>query len=217
MKDVLDLVRLAQLRDWRSEDPLAFEIFVKQMSAGKVVHIVQETAAIDWHAELPSSARILPSVPDDPDPVVPLLIITDRMLGRRLEVDRLAVLRPPSLTLGVACRREITSEELEEAFRLMCREEGYSPRSLTAVGASARRKEHHALEDFADRRKLPMLYYPESSFLRAPWENPGKMAGTCAVSALLAAGVRAPIVTSKPYFGKLTLSLARRHPPASLK
>jgi len=210
MAELLDLVLLAEQREWRSEDPLALTVVAQHLRTQKPVVIVQEIGARDWHQQLPATATVLDEVPVDPDPAVALLIISDRSIRPRPDVDRLAILRPPTLTLGVACQRNVTQEDLDEALRELCRREGFSSMSLAAVGASARRKQHGGLEEFAEKRRLPLLLYPEQTLSRSPWEKPGKMAGTCVISAILAAGVSEPVVESRPFFGKLTMALARR-------
>jgi cobalamin biosynthesis protein CbiG len=101
-------------------------------------------------------------------------------------------------------------DDLEEAVRQLCRREGFSPLSLTAVAASARRRDFPALEAFAERRRLPMLYYADAVLQRAPGASPGKLARTSTPAAILAAGATEAVVPSRAYFGKLTLALARR-------
>lgn len=222
MPEFLNLTQWAEQRGWRAEDPLALTIVSQHLNANKPVVIVQEIGAKDWHQRLPDTATILSEVPSDPDPAIALMIITDRAIRPLPDVDRLAILRPPSLTLGVACQRKVTHEDLDEAFRLLCRREGFSGLSLTAIGASSRRKRHEGLEEFAEQRRVPLLLYPDVTFGRMPLAAnsaietgppvpaPGKMAGTCIASALLAAGTMQPLVKSTPLFGKLTLALARR-------
>ena len=120
------------------------------------------------------------------------------------------ILRPPTLTLGVASRRDLTLEDLEEAVRLFCRRCGYSAQSVMAVAASARRRELNALDEYAEKLKVPLLLYDDAILKRSPWTAPGKIAGTCVVSAILAAGAREPLVNSTPFFGKLSLAMGKR-------
>jgi cobalamin biosynthesis protein CbiG len=204
------LIQLARQRDWKPEDPLALAIVARQVHTGQPVIVVQLEGARDWLAGLPASVTVLEEVPSNPDPAVAFLLITDQTGRAPRNLDRLAVLRPPTLTLGVATRRVIAPDDLEEAFRQLCRREGFSPLSLTAVAASARRKDGPVLDEFAERRRVPMLYYPDAMLQRSPWGSPGRMAGTCVVSAILAAGATQPIVPSRSYFGRLSLALARR-------
>jgi cobalamin biosynthesis protein CbiG len=210
MAGALDLIHLAEQRSWRAEDPLALTIVAQHLNTQKSVMIVQEIGAKDWHQQLPATAIICDEIPVDPDPAIALMIITDRAIRPLPDVDRLAILRPPTLTLGVACQRRVTQEDLDEAFRLLCRKEGFSALSLTAIGASARRKRHEGLEEFADKRDVPLLLYPDLTLSRSPRSLKSKMAGTCVASAILAAGVVEPLIESKPFFGKLSLALARR-------
>ncbi|HQR06363.1 MAG TPA: cobalamin biosynthesis protein [Gemmatales bacterium] len=206
MPTPIPLMQHAQQRGWQPDDPLALEIIAKLIDRQPVT-IVQQAGSRAWVSE---DMTILDDVPHNPDPAVPLVIISDRLLGPRPEVDRLVVLRPPTLTLGIASRCDLKLDELEEAARLLCRRSGFSLQSVMAVAASARRRHVCALDDYAEQLKVPLLLYDDAVLKRTPWTAPGKMAGTCAVSAILAAGAREPVVQSMPFFGKMTLAMAKR-------
>jgi len=207
MLSSIPLMQHAQQRGWQPDDPLALEIIARLIDRQQPVTIVQQAGSHAWVSE---TMTVLDEVPHDPDPAVPLVIISDRLLGPRPEVDRLVILRPPTLTLGIATRRDLTLDELEEAARLLCRRSGFSSQSVMAVAASARRRHLSVLDDYAEQLKVPLLLYDDAVLKRTPWAAPGKMAGTCVVSAILAAGVRKPVVQSTPFFGKMTLAMAKR-------
>lgn len=203
------LVQLAQQRGWKPDDPMALEI-ISRLMGQQPVAVVQQAGYRAWQETVPETVTLHTELPAEPDPTIPLIIITDRLVGPRPEVDRLVILRPPTLTLGIASRRELSLEELEEATRLFCRRAGYAAQSLMALAASTRRRQLGALEDYAEQLKVPLLLYEDTVLQRTPWTAPGKIAGTCAVSAILAAGVREPLVHSTPFFRKMTLAMARR-------
>ncbi len=202
------LAQHALQQRWLPDDPLALEVIARLVEREQPVALVQQAgASLQGLPEHISYARDMPS---DPDPSIPLVIISDRLLGPRPDVDRLLILRPPTLTLGVASRRDISYDDFVEAVRLFGRRTGYSQQSIQAVAASARRRSAGFLDDFADKLQVPMLFYDDRILTKTPLATPGKMAGTCAVAAILAAGVTAPLVSSTPFFGKMTLALARR-------
>lgn len=209
MPTPFSLVQHAQQRGWKPDDPLALEIIARLMEQQPAL-VVQQAGSRGWQETLPETVTVVEEVPAEPDPAVPLVIITDRLLGPRPDVDRLVILRPPTLTLGIASRREITLEELDEAARLFCRRSGFSLQSVMAVASSARRRQLAELEDYAEKLRVPLLLYDDAVLRRTPWTAPGKMAGTCAVSAILAAGTREPVVGSTPFFGKMSLAMAKR-------
>jgi cobalt-precorrin 5A hydrolase len=211
-----DLELLAQQRGWKAEDLLALSILARLMKSGQPVSVVQLAGARDWLAAAPPHVTVLDNLPTSSNPDAALLVITDRTGLPRPDVDRLAVLRPPTLTLGIASRRLLEPDDLDEAFRQLCRREGYSPLSLSAIGVSARRKNMPDLEDFAERYKVPLLYYADAILARSPLPPRGRIAHTCAAAALLAASTTEPLVTRQPYFGRLTLSLARRRSASPL-
>ena len=172
MEGFADLERLAHQRGWKAEDPLGLSVIARMVKSGQPVTIVQTAGNRDWLAAPPPHVSILDDPPLDPNPAAALLIITDRAGWPRPDVDRLAILRPPTLTLGVASRRLLEPDDLDEAFRQLCRREGYSPKSLSALAASARRKHAIDFEDFADRHQVPVLYYADAILARSPLAAP---------------------------------------------
>ncbi len=202
------LAHLAEQKRWLPDDPLALDIIAKLIEREQPATVVQQAGT--RLQELPEHLAFVQEVPADLDPTVPLVIITDRLLGPRPDVDRLVILRPPTLALGVASRRDLNYDDFLEAVKLFTRRSGYSQQSIHAVAASNRRRSTGFLDDFADKLQVPMLFYDDRILTRTPLPAPGKMAGTCAVAAVLAAGVTTPLVSTTPFFGKLTLSLAKR-------
>lgn len=209
MPTPVSLVQHAQQRGWKPDDPLALEI-ISLLIEKQPVMVVQQAGSRGWLESLPESVTVVKEMPREPDPAIPLVIVTDRLIGPRPDVDRLVILRPPTLSLGIATRRELTLDELEEATRLFCRRAGYSLQSVMAVAASSRRRHLGALDEYADKLEVPLLLYDDAVLRRTPWTLPGKIAGTCAVSAILAAGTREPAVGSTPFFRKMTLALGKR-------
>lgn len=199
----------AHQHGWKPDDPLALEIIARLIEQQPVT-VVQQAGARGWLQMLPETVATMDELPRDPNPLVPLIIITDRLIGSRPDVDRMVILRPPTLSLGIATSRRLTLEELEEAARLFCRRAGYSIQSVMAVAASARRRSLGVLDEYAEQLRVPLLHYDDAVLKRTPWTAPGKMAGTCAVSAILAAGTREPAVSSTPYFGKMSLAMGKR-------
>lgn len=208
MPTPFQLAQHAQQRRWLPDDPLALDIIARLIDQEQPVTIVQQ-AGSNLPA-LPEHVQHVTDVPSNPDPAVPLVIVSDRLLGPRPDVDRLVILRPPTLALGIASRRDLALEDLQEAVRLFCRKAGYSQQSIMAVAASARRRSLLTLDDYAEHWGIPLLLYDDQVLTRTPLPPPGKLAGTCAVAAILAAGVTAPVVHSTPFFGKMSLALARR-------
>lgn len=208
MAEPFPLVKHAAQQRWLPDDPLALEVIARWLERGDPVTIVQQAGK--RLTSLPDTVQVVDAVPVDHDPARPVVIISDRLLGPRPEVDRLVVLRPPTLALGIACRRHLELDDLKEAVRLFSRRSGYSQQSIMALAASSRRRELAALEDLAEQLQVPLLLYDDPILKRSPLPAPGKVAGTCAVAAILAAGVTTPLIQGTPFFRLMTLSLARR-------
>lgn len=148
-----------------------------------------------------------------------LLVISDRVVPQPpadLEQATL-VYRPPSLTVGVGCRRGVSREEVEGCVNELFAHHRLSPVCITALASATLKKHEQGLVDFAEQREIPFLTYaPDKLAIVGPVPTPSEkvrskigIAGVCEPAAMLAAGVRELVVT-KTVFRRLTLAVARR-------
>jgi cobalt-precorrin 5A hydrolase len=160
-----------------------------------------------WNALLAISDRVLPALPAG-------------LEGRTL------VYRPPTLVLGIGCRRGVTREEIEECVAALFDRHGLSQSCITAAASAALKKNELGLIDFAEERQIPLLTYTADKLaLIKPLPTPSEqvrtkigVAGVCEPAALLAAGARELLVT-KTVFRRVTLAVARRsvQPPGTVR
>jgi cobalamin biosynthesis protein CbiG len=127
------------------------------------------------------------------------------------------VYRPPTLALGVGCRRGVPCAEIEELFQEVCRTEGVSPLSLGAVATASLKADEPGLQEFAARHGVPLqAFTPEELERVGPLPTPSEtvrarvgVAGVAEPAALLAAGAR-DLVMPKRRGRRVTMALARR-------
>jgi cobalamin biosynthesis protein CbiG len=145
-----------------------------------------------------------------------LLAITDLALPAA-DLYPTIVYRPPSLMLGVGCRRGVSCAEIEALFQHVCRTRGFAPLSLGAIATATLKVDEPGLNEFAARHDVPLLTFSLKELAQvADLPTPSErvrakigIAGVAEPAALLAAGTRA-LVMPKHRGERVTMALARR-------
>jgi cobalamin biosynthesis protein CbiG len=156
-----------------------------------------------------------------------LLMISDRALPMP---DRgpVVVYRPPTLVLGVGCRRGVPCEEIEAFFQELCGTEGLSPLSLGMVATASLKADEPGLLAFARSHEVPLRAFAvEELAAVGPLPTPSEVvrahvgvAGVAEPAALLASGALSPsaacglatpsLLVTKRRGRRVTMALARR-------
>jgi cobalamin biosynthesis protein CbiG len=145
-----------------------------------------------------------------------LLVISDRAL----EVEGhgpAVVYRPPTLVLGVGCRRGVPRAEIAELFQQVCHDEGVSPLSLGVVATAVLKLNEPGLVEFAAGQGAPLWAYTLTELAGVgPLPTPSEtvrarvgIAGVAEPAAMLAAQSRS-LLMPKRRGGRVTMALARR-------
>jgi cobalamin biosynthesis protein CbiG len=127
------------------------------------------------------------------------------------------IYRPPTLVLGVGCRRGVPCVEIETMFHELCEVHGYSPRSLGVVATASLKEHEPGLRQFAAERGVPLRAFSLEELaavgpLPTPSENVQAkigIAGVAEPAALLAAATDTLLVP-KCSGPRITMALARR-------
>jgi cobalt-precorrin 5A hydrolase len=211
-----NLLHLGRAWGWKPDSVMALERLTDAAVARKPIAVYQDAGRTNWAEGLGGWPEHFYRI--DAWPVAGMwdgvLVISDRQWPVPSEHLRAttAILRPPSLTLGVACRRYVTTEELVECVQALFLRHQLHLNSLAAVATVQIRRNETALVDFTDERALPLLTYPAER-LHAMLKHHGRpgthLAGTCQKAALVAAGTTEILVPTTP-FARLTLAVARR-------
>jgi cobalamin biosynthesis protein CbiG len=218
--DVLGLPALDLVgRDWgwkieRRED------LTRVMAAavrGEAIAVYQDAGRRDWwkpFGDWPESFHHVPGIPESPWAGV--LLITDRAL-LSLPPEPVVVYRPPTLVLGVGCRRGVPWEEIEELFQRLCVTQGFAPLSLGLVATADIKKDEPGLREFASRHEVPVRAFSlEELAAVAELPTPSEavrarigIPGVAEPAALLGAGTKWLLVP-KCRGRRVTMALARR-------
>jgi cobalt-precorrin 5A hydrolase len=84
------------------------------------------------------------------------VVITDK----ELYLPQLHIyLRPPTLSIGIGCRKGVTSSQIGNAIKEACRKIGRSRHSIAIMGSSVVKQEEIGLLATAQQMELPMQFY----------------------------------------------------------
>jgi cobalt-precorrin 5A hydrolase/precorrin-3B C17-methyltransferase len=119
-----------------------------------------------------------------------------RVTDRAVEVDeRTAVLRPPSLVLGLGASRGVSADEVEQLVHRALADAGLSAASVAAAATVDAKAEEAGIVEVCRRHGWPLTTYPAADLAEVdvpnPSDEPAKVLGTPSVaeaSALLHSG-----------------------------
>jgi cobalt-precorrin 5A hydrolase len=184
---------------------------------GEPVGVYQTAGREDWwtvFGDWPPTFQRLESPTEGSWAAV--LVISDRSLAGNLPYPTV-IFRPPSLVLGVGCRRGVPCLEIETLFEYLCRTREFSPLSLGVVATASLKAEEPGLVEFAARQGVPLVSFSIVELGRvADLPTPSEkvraklgIAGVAEPAALLAAGAK-ELLLPKCRGGRVTMALARR-------
>jgi cobalt-precorrin 5A hydrolase len=145
-----------------------------------------------------------------------LIVISDRSIPLA-EQPPTVLYRPPSLVLGVGCRRGAPWAALEELFQSVCRKSGLSPLSLGMVATISLKADEPGLQEFAARHGVALRCFLPDELARVPGiPTPSErvrskigVAGVAEPAAMLAANTSF-LILPKLRSQNVTMAVARR-------
>jgi cobalt-precorrin 5A hydrolase / precorrin-3B C17-methyltransferase len=158
----------------------------------------------------------LPPLPVGEDGVH-ALAVTDRLVG----LDALtAVLRPPSLVLGIGASSGVDPDELEALVDRTLADAALSAGSVTAVGTADAKAAEPGLLEVCARRGWALTTFPSEQLAGVavpnPSEHPLRAVGTPSVAEAAALLLGDELVVEKTKSAMATVAVARRRPRGRL-
>jgi cobalt-precorrin 5A hydrolase/precorrin-3B C17-methyltransferase len=147
------------------------------------------------------------------------LLVTDRVVA---EGDRTAVLRPPSLVVGVGASRGVGADEVLAIVETALAEGGLSPKSVAALATVDAKADEAGIVAAAERLGVPLETYGAEVLAGIAVPNPSAAplaaVGTPSVAeaAALAAAPGGELVVQKRKSAMATAAVARRRPRGRL-
>lgn len=217
--DVLGLPSLDLIgrhRGWKIENPVELKTVSAAMVRGEPIAVYQEAGALNWWQDFgpwpPTFQRLTTWLPGRARCAI---VISDRLLPHG--DGSILLLRPPSLVLGVGCRRGVPCAEIEAMFQAVCRQHQFSPLSLGAVATVSLKGDEPGLLEFAHNHAVPLQCFTLAELARVPnlpspsarvLEKIG-IAGVAEPAALCAAQATT-LLLPKQKGERITMALARR-------
>jgi cobalt-precorrin 5A hydrolase len=201
---------------WKMEDGSAVLAVYAAVVRGDPVAVYQDAGDPDWWQEFGGWPASFVRVERWPAPdFAAALLVSDRLLPPS-SVPALTY-RPPTLVVGVGCKRGVPCAEIEELFHQVFRDHGLAPLSACCVATASLKADEPGLIEFAARRDLPLRVFSPAELARVgPLPTPSEvvrarvgLAGVAEPAALLAAGAR-ELVVPKQRGRRVTLAVARR-------
>jgi cobalamin biosynthesis protein CbiG len=210
----LDLV--GRSRGWKIERDSRLTEVTAAMVRGEAVAVYQDAGNRDWSSEFGDWPANLQRIKTWPQGHWAGLIVISDLWCRAFPYPTL-IYRPPTLVLGVGCRRGVPCAEIDALFQYVCRTRGFSPLSLGMVATATPKANEPGLREFAATHGVPLRAFSleeiaDVADLPTPSEKVREKLGVAGVAepaAMLGAGTT-QLLTPK-YTGKrVTMALARR-------
>ncbi|MEV4662790.1 precorrin-3B C(17)-methyltransferase [Micromonospora echinofusca] len=146
------------------------------------------------------------------------LLVTDRVVPLD---DRTAVLRPPSLVVGVGASRGVPADEVRDLLARVLAEAGLSPASVRHLASADIKADEAGVQAGADALGVPLVTYPAAELAAVDVPHPSEVVraavGTPSVAeaaALLGGG--AELLVPKTATAMATVAVARHAPRGRL-
>lgn len=209
---------IGQAWDWKIEQREQLTKVAAAAVRGENIGVFQQAGRRAWWRPFgawPANFQLIPSWPPQGS-WAGVLAISDQYLPASNRYPTV-VYRPPSLVLGVGCRRGVPCPEIEALFQHVCQSRGFSPLSLGIVATASLKANEPGLVAFAAHHGVPLRSFALEELARVPdLPTPSEqvrakigIAGVAEPSALLAAST-SQLLMPKYRGQRVTMALARR-------
>jgi cobalt-precorrin 5A hydrolase len=203
---------------WKIEQPENLTRVAAAVIRGENIGVWQTVGRRDWwqpFGSWPPTFQTITTWPPEGN-WAGLLVISDRQVSV-IEHCPTLIYRPPTLVLGVGCRRGVPCAEIEGMFQDLCRTQRLAPLSLGAVATAAIKAGEPGLQEFARHHEVPLVSFGIDELARvAPLPTPSETVkakigiyGVAEPAAILAAGTTTLIVP-KCRGQRITMAVARK-------
>jgi cobalt-precorrin 5A hydrolase len=146
------------------------------------------------------------------------VFVTNRALPPQVRPERLLVLRPQNLILGIGCNSGTSAEEIGALVRLQLKRLFLSPFSVAAVASAVAKEQEAGLRAFAAEQEWPLRFYTSEELNGVTAPSPPSphalsaigAAGVAEPAALLAAGSGSRLLLKKVKSGNVTLAIVEK-------
>ena len=194
---------LAKENGWLIEDLTRVKVLNALLLEGKEIAVVDHGSAVRRYC----AGKGLLSFHEDFDAALEsgasgLLFVTNRVIAPRQNSDKLLVLRPLNLCLGIGCNRGTSAAEIESVVREHLERLELSMRSVKCIATAQAKGDEAGLLEFAAACGKPVLLYESDQLNSVDAPSP---ASDHAFAAIGAKGVAEPAALLASGGGRLLL------------
>jgi cobalt-precorrin 5A hydrolase len=206
---------------WQIEDASHMTAVSASIINSETVAILQEVGKLDWlgcEQPWPKNLTRVSNLKDvSSSTFTALLVISDRVMEELPKGLPSVVYRPPTLVLGVGCRRGISFNSLDAFIKETLAVHRLAFKSIAVLATAEIKKDEFALQKLAEQYRWSFEVHPvEALNLMTPIPNPServqKLVGTpsvCEAAALLSSE-GGELVVCKHKGEGMTVAVARR-------
>ncbi|WP_243372758.1 cobalt-precorrin 5A hydrolase [Geotalea sp. SG265] len=143
------------------------------------------------------------------------LFVTNRQLPLQVQSEKLLILRPQNLVLGIGCNSGTPASEIEALVVANMKRLFLSMKSLKCVASAAAKATEPGLLEFAERYGLPLVCYESEELNRITSPSPPSTHALAAIGAVgvaepaaLLASVGGTLLLKKVKSGNVTMAIA---------
>jgi cobalt-precorrin 5A hydrolase len=212
---------LARAQGWRAEETSALTRVAASIINGERVAVLQNAGAVDWwqdeRTQSANLVRIASLQEATPATCAALLIISDRLLDDLPETVPTVVFRPPTLVLGVGCRRGVSFVALDAWIKETLAINRLALLSITTLASADIKADEEGLQQLAQHYGWNFEVHSVEALkavtaVSSPSERVRQLVGTPSVSeaAALLSSQGGELVVPKCKGEGMTLAVAQR-------
>ena len=145
------------------------------------------------------------------------LFVTNHHLPRQITTEKVLILRPRNLVLGIGCNRGTPAHEIDEFVSFHLKRLLLSPKSIFCIATIAAKRDEVGLIEFAQQQGVPLRCFETEELNQVSFPSPPSehalaavgVAGVAEPSAILASG-GGRLLLIKVKSANVTLAVAER-------
>lgn len=209
---------IAQAEGWEIDDISRIKVLNSCLLDGEEIALVDATDRVRFHLQGKTKFSVHTTLISAlRSPAKGIVLVSSRIVPLQFQTDRILVLRPKSLFLGIGCNRGTEPEEIGETVAQQLKRLFLSINSVAAVGTVDAKSGEPGLLRFAESIGVPVRFYTAAELNEVVVPTPPsghamKAVGATGVAepaALLASG-GGELILAKVKSGNVTLAIAER-------
>jgi cobalt-precorrin 5A hydrolase len=207
---------IAKAEDWEIDDIAKVKVLNSLLLDGEDFAIVDPTEKLRFHlqgkAKFSSHASLVGGLRSQAKGIV---LVSSRIVPPQFQNDRMLVLRPKSLFLGIGCNRGTSREEISDVVSLQMKRQFLSMKSVAAIATAEAKRGEEGLERFAGENLIPLRFFSSEELNSVKTPTPPSKhvmeaigASGVAEPAALLASCGGSLILAKVKSGNVTVAIA---------